>query len=295
MVARLQQCIVLAWLLAATVWTGSWWPHAPGMALGGLLALSLAHASCLALEFIASYHVSRRDPLGRASGMQCMRAWVAESWTALRVFCWQQPFRSHAVPDHLPMSSGRRGVVLVHGFLCNRGFWNPWLRELRARGHAFIAVDLEPVFGSIDRYVAGLDEAISRVTAATGRPPVMVCHSMGGLAARAWLRSADMARVHRIITIGTPHCGTWLARFGHTVNGRQMRIDGEWMRQMESACGSAPEVPFTCWYSNCDNIVFPTSSATLPGADNRLAPGRGHVEMAFVPSLRQQTLALLDE
>src|SRR5688572_22500557 len=104
MVARLQQCIVLAWLLAAAAWTSGWWSHAPGVALGGLLILSLAHAAFLALEFIASYHVSRRDPLGRATAMQCARAWAAESRTALRVFCWQQPFRSHAVPDHLPMS-----------------------------------------------------------------------------------------------------------------------------------------------------------------------------------------------
>lgn len=295
MVARLQQCIVSVWLLAAAAWTGGWWPHAPGVALGGLLALSLAHSAFLAVEFIASYCVSRRDPFGCATALQCARAWAAESRTALRVFCWQQPFRSHAEPDHLPVSGGRRGVVLLHGFLCNRGFWNPWLRELRARGHAFIAVDLEPVLGSIDHYVSTLDEAISRVTAATGCSPVLICHSMGGLAARAWLRSADAARVHRIVTIGTPHRGTWLARFGRTVNGRQMRIDGEWMQQMEGAWSSAREVPFTCWYSNCDNIVFPTSSATLPGADNRLAPGRGHVEMAFVSSLRQQTLALLDE
>ncbi|VTU36083.1 acetoin dehydrogenase E2 subunit dihydrolipoyllysine-residue acetyltransferase [Variovorax sp. RA8] len=295
MVARLQQCIVLAWLLAAAGWVGGWWPHARGVAVGGLLTLSLAHAGFLALEFIASYHVSRRDPLGRATAVQCARAWAAESRTALRVFCWQQPFRFHAEPDYVPERSGRRGVVLLHGFLCNRGFWNPWLRELRASGHAFIAVDLEPVFGSIDHYATTLDEAISRVTAATGRSPVLICHSMGGLAARAWLRSADVARVHRIVTIGTPHRGTWLARFGRTVNGRQMRLDGEWLQQMESACSSAREVPFTCWYSNCDNIVFPTSSATLPGADNRLVPGRGHVEMAFVSSLRQQTLALLDE
>ncbi|WP_332107455.1 esterase/lipase family protein [Variovorax sp. PBL-H6] len=255
--------------------------------------MSLAHTAFLALEFIASYHVSRRDPSGRATPMQCARAWAAESRMALWVFCWQQPFRSQAVPDHLPVSSGRRGVVLLHGFLCNRGFWNPWLQELRATGHAFIALDLEPVFGSIDHYVTVLDQAISRVTAATGHSPVLICHSMGGLAARAWLRSADAARVHRIVTIGTPHRGTWLARFGRTANGRQMRIDDEWIRQMDSAFGS--EVPFTCWYSNCDNIVFPTSSATLPGADNRLAAGRGHVEMAFVASLRQQTFALLDE
>ncbi|VTU40660.1 acetoin dehydrogenase E2 subunit dihydrolipoyllysine-residue acetyltransferase [Variovorax sp. PBS-H4] len=295
MVARLQQCIVLAWLLAAAAWTGSWWSRAPSVALSGLLVLSSAHAAFLALEFIAGYRVSRQDPLGQATASQCARAWVVESWAALKVFCWQQPFRSRAVADYLPMNNGHRGVVLLHGFMCNRGFWNPWLRQLRAAEHAFIAVDLEPLFGSIDHYVAVLDEAILRVTAATGLPPVLICHSMGGLAARAWLRTANPARVRRIVTIGTPHRGTWMARFGHSANGRQMRTDGEWIRQMESACTSAHEVPFTCWYSNCDNIVFPTSSATLPAADNRLVPGRGHVEMAFVSSLRQQTLALLDE
>ena len=295
MVARLQRCIVLALLLAAIAWTSAWWPHSPFVAAGGLLVLGLGHAAFLALELIASYHVSGRDPLGRATAMQCARAWLAESRTALQVFCWQQPFRSRAVPDHLPESSRHRGVVLVHGFLCNRGFWNPWLRELRARDHAFVAVNLEPVFGSIELYVQSIDEAISRVTAATGRPPGLICHSMGGLAARAWLRGADATRVHRIVTIGTPHRGTWLARFGRTASGRQMRIGGEWMHQMESESAGTRQVPFTCWYSNCDNVVFPTSTATLPDADNRLAAGRGHVEMAFVPSLRQQTLALLED
>ena len=46
------------------------------------------------------------------------------------------------------------------------------------------------------------------------------------------------------------------------------RIDGE-------RCLAWQQVPFTCWYSNSDNIVFPTSVASLPGADNRLAAGRG--------------------
>jgi len=294
MIARLQQCIVLAWLLAAIAWTSAWWSHSPFVAVGGLMFLGLGHAAFLALEFMASYHVSGRDPLSRATVLQCVQAWLAESSRAVQVFCWQQPFRSREVPDHLP-EGGRRGAVLVHGFVCNRGFWNPWLRELRTRDHAFVAVNLEPVFGSIEHYAQSIDEAVSRVTEATGRSPVLICHSMGGLAARAWLRSADAARVHRIVTIGTPHRGTWLARFGRTANGREMRIDGEWMRQMEGEGGGALQVPFTCWYSNCDNIVFPTSTATLPGADNRLAPGRGHVEMAFVPSLRQQTLALLED
>ena len=73
-----------------------------------------------------------------------------------------------------------------------------------------------------------------------------------------------------------------------------MRMGGEWLQQIEGERASTRQVPFTCWYSNCDNIVFPTSTATLPGADNRLADGRAHVEMAFDPRLRHETLALLE-
>jgi pimeloyl-ACP methyl ester carboxylesterase len=293
MVARLQQCLVLGGLLAAIAWTSFWWSRSPLVAALSLLALTSTHTTVLAMEFVASYRINGRDPLPRARVSQCIRAWLAESWLAPRVFCWYQPFRSRAVPDHLP-ANGRRGVVLVHGFLCNRGFWSPWLRELRADDRAFVAVDLEPVFGSIDHYTQTIDDAIRRVTAATSLPPMLICHSMGGLAARAWLRASDPTRVHRIVTIGTPHRGTWLARFGRTVNGRQMRVGGEWMQRIEGERASTRQVSFTCWYSNCDNIVFPVSTATLPGADNRLADGRAHVEMAFDSRLRHETLALLE-
>jgi triacylglycerol esterase/lipase EstA (alpha/beta hydrolase family) len=293
MVARLQQCLVLGGLLAAIAWASFWWSRSPLVAALSLIALTCTHTTILAMEFVASYRINGRDPLARARVPQCIRAWLAESWLAPRVFCWYQPFRSRAVPDHLP-ANGRRGVVLVHGFLCNRGFWTSWLRELRTDGRSFVAVNLEPVFGSIDHYAQAIDDAVLRVTAATSLPPMLICHSMGGLAARAWLRDADPARVHRIVTIGTPHRGTWLARFGRTLNGRQMRVGGEWMQQIEGAHAGTRRVPFTCWYSNCDNIVFPTSNATLPGADNRLADGCAHVEMAFDPGVRRETLALLD-
>lgn len=292
MVARIQQCLVLGCILAALAWTAFWWERSFLVAAAGVLALAVTHSMFLAVEFIATYQVSGADPMGRASAARCMRAWMAESATALLVFGWYQPFRSRAVPDHLP-ANGRRGVVLVHGFLCNRGFWTPWLRELRAADRAFVAVDLEPVFGSIDRYVHTLDDAIRRVTAATSLPPILICHSMGGLAARAWLRDFSGDRLHRIVTIGTPHRGTWLARFGHSENGRQMRVGCEWLQSIEDQHDSTQQVRFTCWYSNCDNIVFPTSTATLPGADNRLVDGRGHVELAFDARLQQETLALL--
>ncbi|AMM25194.1 esterase/lipase family protein [Variovorax sp. PAMC 28711] len=293
MVARLQQLIVFGWLIASTCWIAFWWRSAPAVAIGGLFVLTCAHSAVLAIEFIASRRVSASDVRPRATAGHCGKAWWAETRIALQVFCWLQPFRSGAVPDELP-SRHRRGVVLIHGFLCNRGFWNPWLHSLRADERAFVAVNLEPPLGAIDAFVQTIDEAVERVASVTGQPPLMICHSMGGLAVRAWLREHDGARVHRIVTLGTPHAGTWLARFGHTANGKQMRIGAEWLSRIDGDHASAHRTAFTCWYSDCDNVVFPISTATLPGADNRLASGRGHVDMAFDPRVRRETLALLD-
>jgi triacylglycerol esterase/lipase EstA (alpha/beta hydrolase family) len=114
---------------------------------------------------------------------------------------------------------------------------------------------------------------------------------MGGLAARAWLRTnGGIGRVQHVVTIGSPHGGTWLGHFSHTVNGRQMRLASDWVRTLASG---EPRVPFTCWYSNCDNIVFPASTATLPGADNRLVRGAAHVELAFRPEVFAHALEAL--
>lgn len=292
MVKRLQQRLVLGAIALALIWLAYLWPYSRTAALTGVAVLLLGHSVFLAMEFVLTYRVSRTDPLRRANAVQCARAWLAESWIAPRVFCWYQPFRSAAIADRLP-ANGLRGAVLIHGFLCNRGFWSPWLHELRDADHAFVAVNLEPILGSIDDYVGRIDSAIAHVTAATGRPPVLICHSMGGLAARAWLHVSDGTRVHRIVTLGTPHRGTWLARFGRSLNGRQMRMGSEWLKTMGTDAEAVRKVPFTCWYSNCDNIVFPTSNATLDGADNRLAEGRGHVELAFDKTVRQAVLRTL--
>ena len=135
--------------------------------------------------------------------------------------------------------------------------------------------------GSIDAYASTVDDAVRRVTQATGLPPVIVAHSMGGLATRAWLRafSAD-ARVHRVITLGTPHGGTWLGRWSQATNGRQMQQASPWLQQLQLDEPLTRARLFTCWYSNCDNIVFPARTAALPGARQRFVAGVAHVEMA---------------
>jgi len=279
-------------------WVVWQWPVSPWRALAGPVVVMLLLRVVMGLQFVLMAVANRRDPAPRPRLVQVVRAWWAETRWATLLFSWWQPFRSEAIPDWLPARPDPavprlRGVVLLHGFLCNRGFWTPWLPLLRERGHAFAAVNLEPPFGSIDDYAAAIDEAVRRVTEATGLPPVVIGHSMGGLAARAWLRAhqAD-ARVHRVITLGTPHGGTWAGRYSRSANGRQMALASEWVTTLQQSEPAARSARFICWYSNCDNIVFPAHAATLAGADNRFVEGVAHVQMAFHPPVVQ---ACLDE
>lgn len=295
--ARMLKGILLALSIGGLAWLAWFWDRSPWLAGAGFSLVAFGYSAGLACEFLALRRINRGDPVPQASWPALGRAWLAETLQAPRVFGWRQPFRWRAVADRIepePGMRGRRGVVFIHGFVCNRGFWTPWLERLAGGGNSFAAINLEPVFGSIDDYVTIVEQAVARVTEVSGLPPVLVCHSMGGLAARAWLRTGPhAAKVHHVVTIGTPHRGTWLARFSRLPNGRQMAFGSEWLRQLEDDAARQPQPPFTCWYSNCDNVVFPSSTATLPDADNRLVVGVAHVELAFHPKVMAATLALL--
>jgi triacylglycerol esterase/lipase EstA (alpha/beta hydrolase family) len=297
MLARLQQFITAGLVASCIGWFAWFYDSAPWLALLGSLVIVLGYAGFLSIEFLLLRSINKTDPAPLATRVELLQAWVGEALVAPLVFCWRQPFRHNAIPDNLApddVIKGQRGVVFIHGFFCNRGFWNPWLMRLAGTGHAFAAVNLEPIFGSIDDYTPQIEAAVKQVTQVTGLPPLLVCHSMGGLAARAWLHSqhAD-ARVHHIVTIGTPHHGTWLARFSPSLNGQQMRLASDWQAGLSRGAPSRRHALFTCWYSSSDNIVFPTSTAALEGADNRLLRDQAHVQMAFAPQVMDATLALL--
>jgi triacylglycerol esterase/lipase EstA (alpha/beta hydrolase family) len=155
-----------------------------------------------------------------------------------------------------------------------------------------MAIDLEPVLGPIDRYVHQIEDAVRQIEAVTQCAPIIVAHSMGGLAVRAWLRDhAADRRVHSVITIGTPHGGTSMARFAMSANTRQMREGNRWLQDL--AASETPERRrlFTCYFGHCDNNVFPARNGMLDGAHNHHVPGIAHVDMAFHPPILDEVLS----
>jgi len=296
--ARMQRGWQLVLLAAAAAWAalalanGHPWFAAIGAALivGGFTLV-------LALEFVLVAAVHGDDAAPRPSPWQLLRAWAIECVVSARVFGWWQPWRAARWPD-LPDAAGS-GVVFVHGYVCNRGFWTPWMQRWHREGRPFVAVSLEPVFGSIDAVAPLIDAAVERLRRSTGRAPIIVAHSMGGLATRAWLAgSADAShRVAHVVTIGTPHRGTWLARWGVTPNALQMRPDSAWLQALaakeEALHRAGAQPPFTCFYGHADNIVFPPSRAWLAHARSIHLSATPHVAMAYHPAIVAEVARLL--
>lgn len=281
--------VALVTTIAGLVWLGSRPAPAPVLVCVAV-ALPMMFMLVIGLECaFAAYH-NRRAGIAGASIREWWGVWWREAVISMRIFGPWQTLHWRTPADRLgDKHSTRPGVVFVHGFMCNRGLWRQWQYELIEEERPFIAVNLEPVYGSIDAYHEIIDNAVNRMIASTGYAPVLVCHSMGGLAVRAWLRRCGVdgqARVRWIITLGTPHQGTWLARFARARNARQMQRNSTWLSTLQT--GESPEIltRMTCWYSNCDNIVFPASSGMLPGAEGHLASARGHLELATDPAVR---------
>lgn len=296
--ARLQQFSTFFLIAASLVWAAyALTMGRPGLAAAGVLLILFGYVVILGIEFAVMQIANLKDPLPAARLGELVAAWSAEARCAVVVFCWRQPFRSTAIADRPHSQTGRRGLVLAHGFLCNRGVWNAWYPRLVGFDIPFIGVNFEPVFGDIDGYAERLDHAISALQESTGLPPVVVAHSMGGLAVRAWLRHTGLSaidRAHHIVTLGTPHRGTWLARFGIGANARQMLPSGAWLGALLGSEAASVASRFTCLFSNCDNIVFPTSTAILPNARNIHIPACAHVQMVDHPDAFAEVMRWLE-
>jgi predicted alpha/beta hydrolase family esterase len=256
--------------------------------LAALLPLAV-HAVPLALEFITGALVDRR-PVARLGPLALARVWWAETRRSFMVFNVDQPWRAGFPEPALARAPNRPAVLFIHGYLCNRATWRPWLLKRGLAGRWNCAtVNLEPVFGAVDRYAALIEAAVERLRAGAGCDRVtLVCHSMGGLAARAYLRACGHQAVARVVTIDTPHHGTVFARFGHGANTRQMRRDCDYVRAL---AGSDEPVEFICFASQHDNLVVPRDAQILACAEAVWFERIGHLAM----TANDQVLARLIE
>ncbi len=287
----IELCIYAAcgwYLVRAAAWS-------PAQALAGAFAWALAlRAVLVAASFAISRIYASPTPREHRLGLAAwIRVYLAELGAYILVYNFYQPFEPLLAGEERlqPLASPRLPVLLLHGYVCNRGFMLPLRNFLRAQGITAYTHNLEPIYADIGSYAEALARRIDEICAASGAEKlIIVAHSMGGLAARAYLRRHGARRVAKLVTLGTPHCGTELARFAAGKNARQMEPGNAWLEQLNS---TALAVPTLSIFSYQDEIVAPQISGALAGADCSGISGGGHVGLPFSRRVRALLLAAL--
>ncbi len=182
-----------------------------------------------------------------------------------------------------------RPVLCIHGLGGHRGNFTPlraWLR-LFGRTRTY-AIGFER--GSrVEQMAKALRADIATVLKVNGLPPDaqvdLVCHSMGGLVARLALEDPDTAaRVATVVTLGTPHAGTYAARYASTYHTLALRPDSALMDRLALQAPWPSSLPrLVCLWSADDVLLLPAETACVHGADNQQVHGVTHLSYLLNP------------
>ena len=275
--------------------TIAWWAHHRGWSAAASVALVPALvlgtrfvgvASMYAISWAHRAPRSADERIGVLGGPAAfLREWVAFLAMALVYVPWERHWLRPDPPDDAP---GAMPVVLVHGYLVNRGCWRGFVRALEARGVGPVyAPNCRSHMAPIERFEEDLHAAIERISGSGVRRVALVAHSMGGLAARLYLARRGSARVARLVTIGSPHRGTWLAPWGAGANARQMRPGSEFLRELAAREAALHHPDALSIYSMHDDMIAPQDASRLEWARNVALRGYGHISLFGAPEVVQ--------
>ncbi len=302
-ISGLQKAVFLLELVAVALVTRlahvHWgWPYLlalPVVALLPPLAHGLVIASGFGLAQCALVLTGHRRPLHqRVAWHKALRCYLREWMSSLQNFSWNQPWRAF-----VPMAGETRSgpgvpILFIHGYLCNRAMWRSFAKAADTAGHPVAAVNLEPVFGQMGDFGPVIDVAVRALcTRCDANQVVLVCHSMGGLAARAYLRTFGAERIRAVVTLGTPHAGTALAITGLGENARQMRLSSPWREELVAQETAEIRALFIAIHTHHDNIVAPHTLQWLDGAQNIELSGIGHMTLAYDKQVQRMVLDLI--
>lgn len=182
-------------------------------------------------------------------------------------------------------------ILLVHGMVDNRSIFTVLRHGLRRRGFGRIeTINYSILTGDVRRAAADLGEEVERLVARTGYERIHVIgHSLGGLIARYYVtRLGGDERVDTLVTLGTPHQGTYMAYAWTTGLTRQLRPGSRLLAELDAPIEHC-RTQFIAYRSNIDQLVVPQRNGALHHPDlsvhNVELQGVGHMSLPIARSV----------
>ncbi|MGA8112022.1 MAG: alpha/beta fold hydrolase [Actinocatenispora sp.] len=223
---------------------------------------------------------------------------VESAWTGLHAMLW--PFGFVPSPPVMRKITGTGPapadqqdqdalIILVHGLVDNGSIFTILRRALRRRGFSRVmSMNYSLLTNDVPTAAANLGDYLEELCAATGDTKVrLVCHSLGGLIARYYIqRLGGDSRIEVLVTLGSPHQGTQLARFVPLRLAEQLRPGSDLLGELDrpvARCGTR----MVAIYSPMDEVVVPGRNARIDhpdlGALNVPVPAVGHQSLPVHP------------
>lgn len=170
----------------------------------------------------------------------------------------------------------QRTVVMMHGYMGNRSTLYPMAAYLRFRGIKNILFYDYSSNQGVEQAAIHFRKYLKKHV--KGGRVDLVCHSMGGVIARAYIQLLGGGRrIDRCVTLGTPHKGTYNAYWMPTRVGTDLRPDSKLFQRLEKFQECRADVQTFSIVGGSDNIVLPR----VFGSHEKtiVVPDTGHLGM----------------
>jgi triacylglycerol lipase len=186
---------------------------------------------------------------------------------------------------HSEVGTAGTPILLVHGMVGNGSIFTVLRRALRRRGFGPVhTVNYSPFTRDVREAARILGRHVETLCEQTGYERVhVIAHSLGGVIARYYAqRLGGDTRVHTLVTLGTPHRGTYAAHLLPVRLARQLRPGSDLLAELAAPVNLC-RTRFVAVWSDLDQLIYPKEHAQLDHPDlparNVLLPGAGHMSL----------------
>ncbi len=159
----------------------------------------------------------------------------------------------------------RNPVLLIHGLTDTSQKMRQIADYLTIWGWQVLTIDLRPNNGDANLEVLAAQVAVQIDRSFPPHQPIdLIGFSMGGLVGRYYLqRLGGLDRVHRFITISSPHQGTLTAYCSLRPGCVQMRPDSSFLADLRRDVDVLERLNVTSIWTPFDLIILPPDSSRL--------------------------------
>lgn len=178
----------------------------------------------------------------------------------------------------------RPPVLLVPGYAEPSWYFMYGIyRQLKKEGWQVEGINLFPNFASAEEQAHKVKAKIDEMKQRYGVQQVdLVVHSFGGLISRYYIQELQgKSSVKNLVTVATPHHGTYTAFAGPGRSAQQLRPNSEFLTLLNANGFAYSPVKYTSIWSNLDEIVVPPKNAIMPDSTVYYVPWTGHLTIMF--------------